>query len=145
VHSLSDVFSFNANGTIDESGFNTAGIMCGSTLCTNAYVAANYDIYFLGTLNAGVGVHLGAGSITDLSGVSIRDPRAVEPGQKHFVTGEIFAGGTLKSQSAYQFTTPLFADTLGFRIYGATNLTFIRVSTILGQRLRKHCRTRVLR
>jgi len=146
VHSLADVFSTNPDGTIDENAANKLGLTnanctLAGDVCTNAEVAVYFDIYLLGTLNPGEyvlgtsardslgnvkqieGIHLGAGSITDLSGVSIRNPRAVVPGQKHFITGEIVSGGTLESQSAYQFTTPLFEETIGFGIYGDTNLT----------------------
>lgn len=143
VHNLSDVFSMNSNGTIDESALNKLGLTnsnCKGTgnVCTNAEVAQYFDIYLLGTLNpsqyvsgtgthnlatgaqeGGIeGVHLGAGSVTDLSGVSIRNPRAVVQGQKNFVTGMLYAGGTLESQPVLLETTPLFQQSIGLGVYG---------------------------
>ncbi len=118
VQNLSEVFSYNADGTISETGLNTAGLQCNSQTCTNAQAASTYDIYLLGTLGAGVGVHLGAGSVTDLSGISIRDPRATAPGQKNFVSGTLIGGGTLESQPKFLGTTPLFLQTLGAGVYG---------------------------
>ncbi|HEX4160229.1 MAG TPA: filamentous hemagglutinin N-terminal domain-containing protein, partial [Rhizomicrobium sp.] len=121
VHSLSDVFSTNPDGTIDENGYNTAGLMCddNAVLCTNDYVAVNYDIYLLGTLSANVGVHLGAGSVTDLSGASARNPRAEAPGMPHFISGTLYGGGTLESPPSFLESTPLFAQTIGFGVYGS--------------------------
>ena len=124
VYSLASVFSENPNGTIDENALDYAayinyGISCGGGPCTNDYVALNKDIYLLGSLAANVGVHLGTGSVTDLSGTSIRDPRAVVPGLAHYVTGTLYAGGTLESQSSYTFTTPVFRETIGFGVYGS--------------------------
>jgi hypothetical protein len=126
VQNLSQAFSTNPDGTINETASDVAaeqlfGISCGGTACENNYVASNYDIYLLGTLARNEGIHLGAGSVTDLSGTSIRDPRAVEPGQKDFVTGRLVAGGTLVAQSQMLGTTPLFAQTFGDGIYGLSS------------------------
>ncbi len=122
VHSLSDAFTFNANGTIDENATDyAAGLTCGTQICTNAEVASTYDIYLLGTLSAGEGIHLAAGSVTDLSGVSIRDPRATAIGQKNFVTGRLVAGGTLESQPTFLGSTSLFQQSIGDGIYGLNN------------------------
>jgi filamentous hemagglutinin family protein len=129
VQSLSDVFTMNPNGTIDESAndveaYKRFGITCdlnGTPYCSNEYVAVNYDLYLLGTLAAGVGVHLGAGSVTDLAGTSIRDPRAVQPGLAHYVTGTLYGGGTLESQPNYFETAPIFGQMIGFSIYGLDN------------------------
>ncbi|HEY2446612.1 MAG TPA: filamentous hemagglutinin family protein [Rhizomicrobium sp.] len=128
VHSLSDAFSTNPDGTINENAANKLGITnvnCTTlpgNVCTNAQLATFFDIYLLGTLNAGEGVHLGAGSVTDLSGISIRDPRAFAPGQKNFVNGRLVAGGTLESQPTFLGTTPLFDRSIGDGIYGLNNI-----------------------
>ncbi len=126
VYSLASVFSANADGTIDEYANDTQAldnynISCGGAACTNDEVAIDYDIYLLGTLPANVGVHLGAGSITDLSGVSVRNPRASAPGLSHFVAGTLYGGGTLESQPIYYDNAPLFERSLGGSIYGLQN------------------------
>ncbi|HTT83936.1 MAG TPA: filamentous hemagglutinin family protein [Rhizomicrobium sp.] len=125
VTSLCEAFSCNANGTIDENAIDyqaeDLGITCGNTICTNDYVAINDTIYLLGTLGKGVGIQLGAGSVTDLAGTSVLDPYAVEPGVPHYVTGTLYAGGTLESQPSYLSTNLLFAETIGFGVYGSYN------------------------
>ena len=131
VQSLSQVFSTNPDGSINETAttslidpntnlpWNTPA--CASANgCTNAQMATFYDFYLLGTLGLGVGVHLGAGSVTDLSGASIRNPFATAPGQTNFVTGRLVAGGTLESQPHMLGTTSLFQPTFGNGIYSSS-------------------------
>ncbi len=131
VQSLSEVFSINPDGSIDESATTSlvdpstgnpwyTGSCAMATGCTNAEMATYYDIYLLGTLPLGEGVHLGAGSVTDLSGASIRNPYAAAPNQTDFITGKLFAGGTLEEPAQQQTTTALFQQTL-YGIYAATD------------------------
>jgi filamentous hemagglutinin family protein len=125
AHSLSDIFTTNADGSIDESALDAKAFAlnytCNGVECTNAQFASTYDIYLLGTLDAGEGIHLGAGSVTDLSGTSIRDPYATAHGQHDFVTGRLYAGGTLASQPTMLGTSPLFEKTIGVAVYGTNN------------------------
>ena len=126
VYNIGSVFSANANGSIDENALDYAayenyGIQCNGGPCTNDYVAITYDIYLLGSMPGNVGIHLGAGSVTDLSGISVRNPRAEAPGMPHFVTGTLYGGGTLESQPNYFESTPLFEQTLGGGVYGLQN------------------------
>ena len=113
VQNLHQAFSMNPNGTINEGSLNAAGI----PQLTNAQLAAQYQIYLSGNLAPDVGVYLAPGSVTDLSGESIRDPRASEPGQQNFVDGRVVNGGTLESQPTVLSATPLFAQSIGVSVY----------------------------
>jgi len=113
VQNLDQVFTTNPDGSIDEGAQNAAGI----ANLTNAQLAAQYQVYLLGDLGANVGIYLAPGSVTDLSGVSIRDPRASEPGYTNFVDGQVVAGGTLESTPSVLGTSQLFAQTIGVSVY----------------------------
>ncbi|GAA0528202.1 hypothetical protein GCM10008941_04480 [Rhizomicrobium palustre] len=97
IRDFSDIFTVKADGTIDE---NTASKY--DPTLTNAQLAGAGDtvnrhpIYRLGLLDADQGVVLASGSVTDLSGVSIRNPYAVDSKTgTQLVTGRIVAGGSL--------------------------------------------------
>ncbi|MEJ1970161.1 MAG: hypothetical protein WDN03_16260 [Rhizomicrobium sp.] len=97
IRALSDIFSVNDDGTISQNAASTY-----SSSLTNAQLAGAGDtinqhpIYFLGTLDADQGVVLAPGSVTDLSGTSIRNPYAVDPQTgAPIAAGRIVAGGTL--------------------------------------------------
>ncbi|WP_454618595.1 filamentous haemagglutinin family protein [Bradyrhizobium cenepequi] len=100
IHSLSDVFGVNPDGTIDPnaaSKYTTAN----GTPITNQNLAGNFGyngggraVYKLGRLDQGEGIVLASGSVTDLSGTVIVDPRAVGRGGA-ITTGRIVGGGTL--------------------------------------------------
>lgn len=125
VHDLSEVFSINPDGTIPENGLNTAGIKDGDgNLLTNAQVAATHPIYLLGDLKQGEGMRLAPGSVTDLSGEAIINPRAQAVGQGmfHQVTdGIVVGGGMLETAPSLQMTTPLFRTTIGQSVYSTEN------------------------
>ncbi|MCA6109660.1 filamentous haemagglutinin family protein [Bradyrhizobium cenepequi] len=102
IRSLSDVFSVNADGTIDPnapSKYRTAG---GAPISNQDLAGDFYSIggvqgraiYKLGRLDQGQGIVLASGSVTDLSGAVILDPRAVGRGGA-ITTGKIVGGGTL--------------------------------------------------
>ena len=122
VHSLSDVFTTNPDGSIDEGAPNKLGLVdSNGVVLTNAQVAASYYIYLLGNLKAGEGVRLVTGSITDLSGEAIIDPRAVAKGgapDANFVDGMVVAGGTLTTSGAFTNGASLFHAELGSLPYG---------------------------
>ncbi|KZD23820.1 filamentous haemagglutinin family protein [Tardiphaga robiniae] len=116
VHALSDIFSVGANGLIDPNALNAKGIKApDGRILTNAEVAGdqfhNYKqaIYLLGLLDADQGVVLAPGSVTDLSGAAILNPRAMRPDRSALTTGRIIAGGTLALLAASQDGTSLFA------------------------------------
>lgn len=102
IRALSDVFTVLPGGDIPENAPNAAGIAALGfpRILTNAELAFERAIYFLGALDAGDGIRLEAGSITDLSGVSLRNPRATDPRGRPIVDGRLVAGGTLTSAPA---------------------------------------------
>lgn len=60
----------------------------------------NQIVYFLGQLDADEGIRLQAGSVTDLSGTTVFNPRpALLPSGDAQVTGRVIAGGTIQSGS----------------------------------------------
>ncbi len=95
VSQLSDAFSVNADGTIHEDDPNALGITgAGGHVLTNAELATQYSFYLLGKLGAKDGIVLAAGSVTDLSGTSLVDPRATAP-VDGYRDGRLVDGGTL--------------------------------------------------
>jgi filamentous hemagglutinin family protein len=99
VHSLSDAFGMNSDGSIDE---NAASKISG---LTNAQLASNWSIYRLGNLDADQGLVLAPGAVTDLSGVSVRDPYATNgPNGSLIATGRLVDGGTLETSPSAAMT-----------------------------------------
>lgn len=89
--SLADIFTVKADGTIDETAWSKI-----DPSRTNAQVALQNPIYLTADLAGDVGVRLDAGSVTDLSGVSVRNPYATDVTQgRQVVTGRVYAGGSL--------------------------------------------------
>lgn len=116
VHALSEIFSTRADGTIDPNALNAKGVknVLGRVL-TNAEVAGdqfnNYKlaIYLLGLLEVDQGIVLAPGSVTDLSGTAIFNPRATGAGGVTLATGRIVAGGTLTALAASLDPISIFA------------------------------------
>src|SRR5262249_27668218 len=112
---LSVVFgSADADGKFDESASNAAGIVSGGDPLSNrdlvALAGSDHQIYYLGKLDADQGVVLADGSVTDLSGASIRNPRAsLLPGAiDQVATGRLVDGGTIRTASLFYSSTGLF-------------------------------------
>jgi filamentous hemagglutinin family protein len=121
IHSLSDVFSVLPDGTINEgdpSKYNSSIL--------NGDLAAQYPMYLLGNLNQTDGIVLAAGSVTDLSGESIVNPRAtgIAPGGS-FRDGRVIAGGTLETVSGLTTANTLFTTPIGTSDYVALNPTTV--------------------
>ncbi len=93
---LSDIFSFNADGSI--SGNAKSVVNPGQS---NSQIAANDAIYLTGDLPAGVGIALAPGSVTDLSGEVIVNPyvTGITHGRQ-IVTGMVVGGGTIQTAAA---------------------------------------------
>ena len=130
VHSLSDAFSVLPDGTInegDQSKYNSA--------LTNGQLAAQDPIYLLGNLEAKDGIVLAKGSVTDLSGESIVNPRAtgLAPGGI-FRDGRIIAGGTLQTASGFVTTDTLFDTPIGISDYANLNPTTV-IAAIVSRRM----------
>ena len=117
VHSLSEAFSVLPDGTINEtdpSKYNPD--------IKNFVLAAQDPIYLLGNLGAKDGIVLAAGSVTDLSGESIVNPRAIGIATNgNFRDGQVIAGGTLQTLSGFVTTDTLFTTPIGTTDYAALN------------------------
>jgi len=88
--SLSHIFSINPDGAIDGAAASRI-----DPSRTNQQVAADGRLYLTGDLAADVGIQLDAGSVTDLSGTSVRNPYAIGVDGRQIVTGRIYAGGAI--------------------------------------------------
>ena len=123
AHSLSDIFSIAADGSISEGGANALRLTdLNGAVLTNGQVAGNVSIYLLGNLDAREGVRLSTGSVTDLSGEAIVNPRAVPSGGAPvagFVNGVVINGGSLRTSGASGASTaaPIFHTVLGVSPY----------------------------
>jgi hypothetical protein len=131
VTDLATVFGArDANGLFNENAANALGIRRSSE--ANAPIASNADlvslglfsrpVYFTGTLAADEGMRLTAGSVTDLSGASIRNPRAgSRPGGEQKIDGRIVDGGRLETAARFVGAGAVFADVPLFGIAPYTN------------------------
>ncbi|MFZ4689694.1 MAG: filamentous hemagglutinin family protein [Polymorphobacter sp.] len=131
VTDLGTVFGArDANGLFNENADNALGIRRSSAV--NAPVATNADlvslglfsrpVYFTGSLAANEGIRLTAGSVTDLSGASIRNPRAgSRPGGEQKIDGRIVNGGRLETAARFVGAGAVFADVPLFGIAPYTN------------------------
>ncbi len=92
---LSDLFTTNPDGSIDPaSGFALLG-NAGSNGSAHA-------LYKLGLLDQGQGVVLKQGSVTDLSGAVLVNPRAVGINGRSITDGRVVGGGTLGTVATTQ-------------------------------------------
>ncbi|MGZ8408266.1 MAG: hypothetical protein ACXWVJ_09585, partial [Caulobacteraceae bacterium] len=127
VHDLSGAFTIGPDGSIAEGDPNAAGVFG----LTNGQLAGQSPIYLLGELDADEGVRLGSGSTTDLSGVSIVNPRAEALGQNVYTPirdGVVIGGGSLISVAAAQLDGKLFNAGFGTGVYTAQNPVAVRAA-----------------
>ncbi|MFM9935718.1 MAG: filamentous hemagglutinin N-terminal domain-containing protein, partial [Novosphingobium sp.] len=73
----------NGNAVTNGALFSTSG--------------ADRAVYFLGELDAGTGIRLDAGSVTDLSGGLVLNPRAPLVGGRMLRTGILYGGGSIST------------------------------------------------
>ena len=115
---LSAVFGpANGSGKYDENGLNAAGLTSsvdGSVLTNRDLVSLtgqDRQVYYLGMLGADQGIVLAANSITDLAGISIRNPRAplMADGVTRVATGRLIDGGSIRASSPFVRPTNLFS------------------------------------
>ncbi|HEY4078732.1 MAG TPA: filamentous hemagglutinin family protein [Rhizomicrobium sp.] len=95
VHALSDAFTINPDGSFDEGA---QSLLPGLTNAQLAGLGANsiqHPIYLLGLLEADQGIVLAPGSVTDLSGTSIRNPYATGPNGNSIASGRVVDGGSI--------------------------------------------------
>jgi filamentous hemagglutinin family protein len=106
ITSTGAAFSVRADGTIAEDDPNALGVRDeNGRVLTNAELAVT-PLYLLGDLGQGEGVRLSAGSVTDLSGASLRNPRSPQTPLGRptpVLSGGIIAGGTIAT-AAYDAT-----------------------------------------
>ncbi len=127
VQNLSEIFgAANADGLFDPNAPNALGIRSGSGV--GATVLSNVDlvtsrsvfhpVYLLADTRAGQGVVLQSGSTTDLSGISIRNPRAASVGVlgRQRIDGRLITGGTLEAAAAFAGQGSVLFDTPQFGI-----------------------------
>ena len=126
VHSLSDIFTTGSDGTIAEAAPNAMGLkdLNGERCMTNGQAAGTIAIYLLGDLNEGQGMLLAPGSVTDLSGEAVVNPRATPMGgvnPANYQAGTVLNGGALQVPSALSTTgaAALFHAPIGLSIFGA--------------------------
>ena len=96
----------DAQGRFDEAATNAAGVTTGGAggrLLTNAelFTRDGVDrlVYFLGLLDQGQGIVLAPGSVTDLSGTALFDPRA-QVGTARVRAGRVLDGGSIRTSAA---------------------------------------------
>ncbi|MBV9992137.1 MAG: filamentous hemagglutinin family protein [Alphaproteobacteria bacterium] len=120
VHDLDEAFTRNEDGTFHEGDISKVNGL------TNGELAAQGGFYLLGKLGAKDGIVLASGSVTDLSGASIVNPRArmdiavsVPPG---FRDGRVVDGGTLQTVPGRLTGDDVFDSPHGLSVYyGAEN------------------------
>jgi filamentous hemagglutinin family protein len=113
ISSLSQAFLIGSDGKILESAASTLDSTKPNPR-TNLEVAQKVPLYLLGDLDPGEGVKLAPGSVTDLSGAAIVNPRARAPSNTlsaGFTDGKIVDGGSLISTDVFQSGKPLFRPT----------------------------------
>ncbi|MCW0182013.1 MAG: filamentous hemagglutinin family protein [Zavarzinia sp.] len=103
VHDLSEAFAYNDAGRIEAGDLNTLGITNeDGALLTNGELAGSHALYLLGLLGEGEGIRLAEGSVTDLSGTIILDPRAALDGDRRMIRdGRVIAGGTIEALASH--------------------------------------------
>ncbi|MBB4099255.1 filamentous haemagglutinin family protein [Sphingomonas kyeonggiensis] len=104
-HGLADAFggATDGLGRFDENALNAAGVRDHADpnrVITNRELVSREGsdrlIYFLGKLDAGQGILLDDGSVTDLSGIAIFNPRApFQPGGAQVRVGRVLDGGSI--------------------------------------------------
>ena len=125
---LADAFGggVDEQGRFGESAANAAGLTTGSgtasRLLTNAELVSREGsdrlIYFLGLLDESDGIVLDTGSVTDLSGIALIDPRAaVRANGDRLRQGRVIDGGMVTTAALRQtarLTGPNAATTVKF-------------------------------
>lgn len=119
---LADAFGgpVDGEGRFSENALNAAGVTdptnSGRVLTNKELVTsdgAERLIYFLGTLDQSQGVVLKSGSVTDLSGIALVDPRAsFKPNGTRIRAGRVLDGGTLQLASSRQVNRQITSNGL---------------------------------
>ncbi|MEP9360952.1 filamentous haemagglutinin family protein [Sphingomonas sp. KR3-1] len=102
---LADAFggATDSRGRFDENALNAAGVKdlsAPTRVITNRELVSREGsdrlIYFLGRLDAGQGILLDNGSVTDLSGIAVLNPHSpFQPGGAQVRAGRVLDGGSI--------------------------------------------------
>ena len=100
----------------DETALSKVGTITNHDLFSKS--GGDRTVYFLGAVDGGTGIDLAAGSVTDLSGGVVFNPRAlVLAGGHRQLTGTLYAGGTISAAASFvDSAAPLFSNP----VYGGT-------------------------
>lgn len=99
IHDLSDAFSANADSSIDENAAShVPGLTNAELAGANDPNGPSHPLYLLGSLEADQGIVLATGSVTDLSGESVRNPYATDGRNGSLIsTGRMIDGGSIST------------------------------------------------
>ncbi|MCK9913008.1 filamentous hemagglutinin family protein [Microbacteriaceae bacterium K1510] len=113
IRALSDIFSVNADGTINPAAFSTYDPTIRNQNLVGDFNTSDPNsglqgrvVYKLGVLDQNEGIVLANGSVTDLSGAVILNPYAVIGGRR-ITTGQIVGGGTVQALPSQQVGTEI--------------------------------------
>ncbi|OYW16586.1 MAG: hypothetical protein B7Z39_01005 [Novosphingobium sp. 12-64-8] len=130
-HGLDDVLGGRINPEAADPQYdetaNALATVNGATVTNQQLFASSGSdraVYFLGALDADAGIRLDSGSVTDLSGGLVLNPRAPIVGSTVLRTGTLYAGGTISTAAG-------FADANG-RFYSESSFGGGRYSPIRG-------------
>lgn len=103
VHDLAEAFAAGPDGRFDEAAANRLGIRDDDgVLLTNGQLAGSHALYLLGLLDEGEGVRLAPGSVTDLSGTVLINPRATITADGTMIRdGRVVGGGALEATPSH--------------------------------------------
>ena len=122
---IQSIFTARRDGLINEGARNALGLTASDGhILTNGEIASQFALYQLADLEIGQGTKLAGGSVTDLSGVSIRNPRAKAVGQGVYtgaVDGKVVAGGLLDASATAPAGAGLFHTAIGLSPYDIHN------------------------
>lgn len=118
-------YSENAKSKVSDAD----GLLTNGELFSKA--GSDHTVYFLGALDKDQGIKLDAGSVTDLSGGAVFDPRApVGADGRRLARGTLYGGGSISTASTFVnpanalFTTPNYGDPRYQVLIGGNPITY---------------------
>ncbi len=133
VRSLDDVLGGRVvtDGAVQyrEDALSKIGTLTNGQLFSKP--AADKTVYFLGQLDAGEALKLAPGSVTDLSGAAVFDPRAaLLAGNRIRSTGRLYDGGSISTANGQSDTSTRLFESARYEINDSGAATPIGVVTI---------------
>ncbi|WP_298191391.1 filamentous haemagglutinin family protein [Novosphingobium sp.] len=118
-------YSENAKSKVSDAD----GLLTNGELFSKA--GSDQTVYFLGALDKDQGIKLDAGSVTDLSGGAVFDPRApVGADGRRLARGTLYDGGSISTASTFVnpanalFSTPNYGDPRYQVLIGGNPITY---------------------